>query len=104
MTIKKIYRYKILSGKWNDFVEIQRQADLLYKKHLFYEVEYIRSLDDVNMITEIQTFPHQENALKAESLMNLEPEMKILFQKFKMLLDKDDNQIIEETGTVDLKL
>jgi hypothetical protein len=104
MTEKKIYQYRISSERWNEFIEIQKRADILYKKHISYEVVYIQSHDIVGKITEIQTYPDRATAIKAEELINLEPELKNLFDKFCSLLVSSDNKIIEESGSVFLKL
>jgi hypothetical protein len=104
MTEKKIYRYRVSPERWNEFIEIQKKAHTLYKKHISYEVVYIQSYESFGYITEIQTYPDRETAMMADRLINLEPELKILFDKFFSLLVLGDNKIIEESGFVVLKL
>lgn len=98
--IVKVYRYKLASGKWHDFLEIQRKADMLYRKNISYEIQFLRSLDDPQKITEIHTYPTKEMADLAGGLHKIEPEVEELFRRFLALLDLQDAHISEEVGEI----
>lgn len=95
--IVKIYRYRVDPGKTGRFLEIQRKADELYRRHLEFEVRHLRSLDDPWEWMEIQCFASQKEFEQASNLADCEPRVAELFGEFLETLDPEDETIDELT-------
>ena len=98
MTVTKIYRYKIREGAWDEFIALQKQSDALYRSHVSYDVRYVQSHIDPTWVSEIHVYPDKETALKTEDLLNTEPRLLPLFQKFLALLDPEEPDVEEFIG------
>lgn len=98
--IAKIYRYRIAAGKWDDFLTLQKRADEIYRRHVVYDVQFVRNLMDPQRITEIHTYPSREMTNKANDLHKVEPELNRLYGQFLALLETPEIDITEKVGDV----
>ena len=96
--VTKIYKYQLAPNSWEEFLKLQKKADALYSKHISYEVSFIRDLKNPWKITELHCYTNLETAKKAESLHEIEPELKTLFKKFTKMLDAKNPKIRETIG------
>lgn len=96
--ITKIYSYKLAPNTWDAFLQVQKQADVIYSRHVQYEIKFVRDSKDPLFILEIQTFKDPASAAIAEGLHAVEPELKGLFAKFAGMLDPDESEIEQIIG------
>ena len=92
----KIYRYHIQPGKTKEFLDIQKRAGEIYKKHVHYRAVYLQSKDDPGLWLEIQWCPDEDTYRCAMKSINAEPGIKELWETFQALLDKEKPDIQEE--------
>jgi len=95
LSIIKIYRYRVSPEKVNQFLEMQKQADSLYREHITYSIAYVRSVTDPWEWMEIHEYPDREMLSITEKLSE-DNRLKSLFQEFLNLLDPKDRNIREE--------
>jgi predicted enzyme related to lactoylglutathione lyase len=96
MSIVKIYRYRIQPDKVPQFLNIQREADKLYREKVEYKLSHYQSESDSWQWTEIHHYPNREMLQIAENLSDEYPPLKLLFKEFLETLDPSDNSIGEE--------
>jgi predicted enzyme related to lactoylglutathione lyase len=96
MGLIKIYRYRIHPDRVPQFLDIQLQADVLYREHVDYIARHYRSKSDPWQWTEIHTYPTLEMLLKADSLTAQCHSLRDLFAEFLTTLDPRDQTIREE--------
>ena len=96
MMYVKVYSYRIQPSKIKDFLDIQERAGLIYKRHVAYNVVHLQKQDDPSRWLEIHWYPDEATYRRSIDLINDEPEIEKLWQKFQALLDPDDRTIIEE--------
>ena len=92
----KIYRYHIRPDKAKEFLDIQKRAGEIYRKHVSYRVVYLKSQKDPGTWLEIQWCAVEDTYRKAIDLINAEPGIKRLWQEFQAVLDPKDPKIQEE--------
>ncbi len=92
----KIYRYRIRPERADAFLELQKQADQIYRRHVSYKVSHFRSQTDKAAWTEVHWYRDDATAAKADGLTKVEPELKRLFDEFLAMLDPADPAIHEE--------
>ncbi|MFP4052127.1 MAG: hypothetical protein ACLFVB_10360 [Thermoplasmata archaeon] len=91
----KMYTYAIKQGKEDEFKDIQTRANEVYKKHIDYEAEFLRSKENKNVIVEIHRYPDKETYQKGMRLIDEEPELKETWEDFIEILDHDLSDIKE---------
>lgn len=92
----KIYRYRVRPELADAFLELQKQADQIYRRHVSFKVSHFRSQADPAAWTEVHWYRDLDTASKADRLMVAEPELKRLFDEFLKMLDPKDSTIHEE--------
>jgi len=92
----KIYRYHIRPNKTEEFLDIQKRAGKIYRKHVSYRVVYLKNKEDPRMWLEIQWCADEDTYRQAMNLINAEPGIKRLWQEFQEILDPSDPEIHEE--------
>ena len=92
----KVYSYRIKPARVKDFLNIQEQAADIYRKHAAYRVVHLQKQDDPCQWLEIQWFEDEAAYRRSMDLINDEPEIERLWQKFQTVLDPGDNAITEE--------
>ena len=81
------YRYRIRPGREAEFLEIQREADALYRRHACVETRWLRREQDPCSWLELQRYKDEKEAARAASLDEDEPRLKELYARFQALLD-----------------
>ena len=92
----KMYRYRIQPDQIERFLDIQKRADWIYRKHINYRITHFQSRTDPAAWVETHWFPDADTAAAAAALAEREPELSRLFAEFVAVLDPADPRIKEE--------
>lgn len=92
----KLYRYRVPTEQASRFLDIQKRADWIYRKHVDYRVAHLQSPIDPAEWTEIHWYATQQALETAERLAEKEPQLAELFEEFLRVLDPLDTRIREE--------
>jgi hypothetical protein len=92
----KIYRYRIQPERIDRFLEIQKRADWLYRKHLNYKINHCQCRTDPAQWIEMHWYPDEAALNAVDALAAQEPELARQFHDFLEVLDPADPKIHEE--------
>ncbi len=92
----KVYRYRIKPDKTEEFLEIQQRAGQIYQKHVTYRAVHLQKQGEPGQWMEIHWYPDEAAYHRSMELVDSEPEIKRLWQKFQALLDPTDKTVNEE--------
>ena len=94
--VVKIYRYKLLPHKPDEFLNIQRKADSIYSKHVDYQLKHFQERADPSKWVELHIYRSNDEAHCASLLSEKEPQLQGLFSQFLECLSPNDKSIDEK--------
>jgi hypothetical protein len=86
----RAYRYRVHPDAVGRFLQIQRRADELYRRHVDYRQELLQSRDDPAEWLELHRFEDEHAYRAGLARLNEDPEIAELFAAFLETLEGGD--------------
>ncbi|ESU33213.1 hypothetical protein G3A_07525 [Bacillus sp. 17376] len=99
----KIYSYQIKSGKEQEYLKIQEEADRVYSRFLDNKTFHLQSKLDKTKWLEIHTCKNEDIYNDTIQIIDQQPEIQVLFKRFREVITSFEEISEENYHLVDLK-
>ena len=92
----KMYRYRIRPDREKQYLAIHDRAAQIYRKHVRFREVHLKSPGDPGTWVELQYYEDEQTYLNTIKVIEAEPEIGELFQKFQDVIDPAHTGVKEE--------
>ncbi|WLR57525.1 hypothetical protein LC048_12090 [Mesobacillus subterraneus] len=99
----KIYSYHIKSGKEQEYLKIQGEADRVYSRFLDKKTLHLQSKTDKTKWLEIHTYENENVFNDTIQIIDQQPEIQVLYKRFLEVITSLEEISEENYHLVDLR-
>lgn len=99
----KVYKYRLKPGREQEYFEIQKEAERIYSHFIQKQSLFLQSSEDKEVWKEIHIYQDKESYTDTVSLVDQQPEIKVLYSRFLKMITSIDEMSEENYQLIDLQ-
>lgn len=98
----KIYRYRLKTGREQEYLEIQKEAERIYSRFIQKQTLFLQSSEDREVWQEIHIYHDKKSYTDTVSSVDQQPEIQVLYNRFHEVITSIEEMSEENYQLIDL--